>query len=115
LTVASATGFPSTGNFLVKIDHEYLIVTGGQGTTAWTVTRGAARSTAASHSSAATVTYVGNFYAFLYFDIYTDPTNPNAVYSIGHMPMVMEPWLNTANIDFISYHADYTDSGHADV
>jgi hypothetical protein len=48
ITVNSATGFP-TSSFRVRIDDEYMDVTGGFGTTTWTVTRGTNTSTAASH------------------------------------------------------------------
>ena len=60
ITVASATGFPTT-TFNIRIDNEYLTVTGGFGTTTWTVTRGAKRSsdqkqsTAAAHVASQTV------------------------------------------------------------
>jgi Multicopper oxidase len=37
ITVASASGFPAAGSFYVRIDSEVLQVTGGQGTTTWTV------------------------------------------------------------------------------
>ena len=48
ITVASATGFPASG-FRIRIDDELLNVTGGFGTTTWTVTRGVNSSTATSH------------------------------------------------------------------
>jgi hypothetical protein len=48
LSVASADGFP-TSTFRIRIDNEYMNVTGGFGTTTWTVTRGVNGSTAASH------------------------------------------------------------------
>lgn len=54
VSVASATGFPST-QFNIRIDNEYMTVTGGFGTTTWTVVRGAKSSTAAAHVSAQTV------------------------------------------------------------
>ena len=57
LSVASASGFPSTGNFRVLIDSELLICTAVSGTT-FTVIRGAEGTTAATHSSGATVTHV---------------------------------------------------------
>ena len=56
ITVASATGAPSA-NFRIRIDNEYLLVTNVSGTT-FTVTRAVEGSTAASHSSGATVTHV---------------------------------------------------------
>jgi Tfp pilus assembly protein PilX len=49
ITVASASGFPTSGTFRVRIDDEDMTVTGGQGTTTWTVTRGVNSTTAASH------------------------------------------------------------------
>jgi hypothetical protein len=54
LTVASATGFP-TSSFKIRIDDEVMTVTGGYGTTSWTVTRGASGTTAAAHASSQTV------------------------------------------------------------
>jgi hypothetical protein len=48
LSVASASGFPTTP-FRVRIDNELISVTGGFGTTTWTVTRGVNGTTAASH------------------------------------------------------------------
>ena len=54
--VASATGFPASGAFYVRIDNEVLQVTGGQGTTTWTVARGQLGTAAAAHATGATVT-----------------------------------------------------------
>jgi Tfp pilus assembly protein PilX len=48
INVASATGFPTT-QFSIRIDNEYMTVTGGFGTTTWTVTRGTKSSTAVAH------------------------------------------------------------------
>ncbi len=48
ISVASATGFPASG-FRIRIDDELMNVTGGFGTTTWTVTRGVNSSTATSH------------------------------------------------------------------
>ncbi|MEU2426907.1 hypothetical protein ABZ619_38845 [Streptomyces sp. NPDC007851] len=56
ISVTSATGFPGSGNYNIQIDGEVMTVTAGQGTTTWTVTRGVNGSTAATHSSGATVT-----------------------------------------------------------
>ena len=57
LTVNSATGMPSTGNFRILIDSEIFIVTAVSGTTL-TVTPGAEGSTTTSHISGAIVTAV---------------------------------------------------------
>jgi hypothetical protein len=54
LSVASATGFPTTA-FMIRIDDEYMNVTAGFGTTTWTVTRGMNNSVAAAHVTAQTV------------------------------------------------------------
>ena len=59
LTVASATGFP-TSSFSIRIDDEYMTVTGGFGTTTWTVTRGAHVSTATTHVISQTVNLVND-------------------------------------------------------
>jgi hypothetical protein len=56
ITVASATGFPASGAFYVRIDNEVVQVTGGQGTTTWTVARGQLGTTAATHLSGAVIT-----------------------------------------------------------
>ena len=56
LSVASAAGFPSTP-FRIRIDDEYMNVTGGFGTTTWTVTRGDLGSTATSHVTSQTITW----------------------------------------------------------
>jgi hypothetical protein len=48
ISVASATGFPMS-TFRIRIDDELMNVTGGFGTTTWTVTRGYNSSTATSH------------------------------------------------------------------
>ncbi|GAB3058782.1 hypothetical protein GCM10027053_20940 [Intrasporangium mesophilum] len=55
-TVASAAGFPTTNNFYVRVDNEDLLVTGGAGTTTWTVARGTLGTSPAAHAMGATVT-----------------------------------------------------------
>jgi Tfp pilus assembly protein PilX len=54
VTVASATGFP-TSPFVIRIDDEFMTVTAGFGTTTWTVTRASNSSTATTHVSGQTV------------------------------------------------------------
>lgn len=54
LAVTSATGFPATGTFRVLVDAEIMQVTGVSGTT-FTVVRGVEGTTAATHSSGATI------------------------------------------------------------
>lgn len=57
LTVASGTGFPSSGNFRIKIEGELLLVTGVSGTT-WTVTRGIESTSGAGHANAVAIIHV---------------------------------------------------------
>jgi hypothetical protein len=55
ITVGSTLGFPSSGTYTIGVGKELMSVTGGQGTTTWTVTRGVNGTTAAGHSSGAIV------------------------------------------------------------
>jgi Tfp pilus assembly protein PilX len=54
VNVSSAAGFP-TSQYKIRMDDEVMTVTGGYGTTTWTVSRGASGTAAASHASAQTV------------------------------------------------------------
>jgi Tfp pilus assembly protein PilX len=54
VTVASASGFPST-SFVIRVDDEFMTVTAGFGTTTWTVTRASNGSTATTHASGQTL------------------------------------------------------------
>lgn len=58
LTVASAAGFPGSAQYRVRIGGEILLVTGGAGTTTWTVTRGVEGTTAAAHPAGSVVTHI---------------------------------------------------------
>jgi prepilin-type N-terminal cleavage/methylation domain-containing protein len=63
--VASAAGFPSTSPYIIQIDNELILVSGGTGTTTWTVRdpvsgqpsqgRGYLGTTATTHAAGATV------------------------------------------------------------
>jgi hypothetical protein len=55
IDVASAAGFPATGNYFIRMGNEVLQVTAGQGTTSWTVSRGQLATSAAAHSSGTSV------------------------------------------------------------
>ena len=65
LTVDDANGFPATGEYSILIDSEVLRVTAGNGTTTWTVTRGYASTTAATHSDNTVVHLMSDGYADL--------------------------------------------------
>ena len=74
LTMASSTSFPSSGTVL--IDSELITYTTNSGGTLSGLTRGASGTTAASHSSGATVTDASNFFAWnaaASGDVITDP------------------------------------------
>jgi hypothetical protein len=62
LTMASTTSFPSTGTIIVG--SELITYTSNSGGTLSGLTRGALGTTAASHSSGATVTDASNFFAW---------------------------------------------------
>ena len=76
VVVASASGFPSSGSFVILVDTELMLVTAGQGTTSWTVTRGLEGTTAASHTSGATVGNVisAGFLSNNYADLFSNQT-----------------------------------------
>jgi len=58
ITVSSTASFPFSGSFVIQIDSEQMLVTGGQGTTTWTVTRGINGTIATSHTSGAAVSEI---------------------------------------------------------
>jgi Tfp pilus assembly protein PilV len=68
ISVASASSFPSAAPFIVKIDSELILVSGGAGTTTWTVRenvtgqpstgRGYLGTTATAHSAGAAVVQI---------------------------------------------------------
>jgi len=58
IPVVSATGFPSSPEYRVRIDDELFIVTSGAGTTTWGVVRGAEGTTAATHTIGTRVAHV---------------------------------------------------------
>ncbi len=58
VTNATAAGFPTSGQFVIKIGNEQMLVTGGQGTNTLTVQRGYNGTTAAKHSKGDTVNEV---------------------------------------------------------
>jgi hypothetical protein len=57
MIVASASAFPTVGQFRVIVESEIMIVTAVSGTT-FTITRGAESTSAASHNDGVAVTHV---------------------------------------------------------
>ena len=64
ITVASTTGFPSTGTNYIKVDNEEISYTGLTSTTFTGITRNVRGTTNASHSNGATVTNYSDFSAW---------------------------------------------------
>ncbi len=58
LTVAANAKFPASGQYVIAIDNEQMLVTAGQGTNSWTVTRGYGGTTAAAHANNTRVSFV---------------------------------------------------------
>jgi len=55
VTVASASAFPSSAQFRIKLETELALVTAGAGSTTWTITRAIEGTTAATHASGTAV------------------------------------------------------------
>jgi hypothetical protein len=103
LVVASATGYPSSGNFRIKVENELMIVTAVSGTT-WTVTRGVESTTAASHStgvainavlSAGGLTGILSPYPAKYTTTYTSVTSATITHNLGTVAVMVACWDNS--------------------
>lgn len=60
LTLTAGANLPTSGNFYIQLDNEVELVTGGQNTNTFTVTRGALGSTSAAHAIGVPVTLGGD-------------------------------------------------------
>jgi hypothetical protein len=80
IPVASAAGFPASGNYYIRIGNEVMQVTGGQGTTTWTVTRGQLGTPAASHPNGAAVTALANDWYATFTGLPTGAANLKLTY-----------------------------------
>ena len=80
ITVASATGFPTSGNYYIRIDNEVMQVTGGQGTTTWNVARGVLGTSAAIHAAGATITALANDWYGSFSGVRAGSTNLKVTY-----------------------------------
>jgi FtsP/CotA-like multicopper oxidase with cupredoxin domain len=87
ITVASAAGFPTSGSYYVVIGagtgtnpYEVLQVTGGQGTTTWTVARAALNSTASAHASGSTVRMLSTDWYSTFTGVAVGGTNLRVTY-----------------------------------
>jgi len=89
IVVNSATGFPSSAQYRILIGAELMLVTGGAGTTTWTVTRGAEGTTAASHGNGSNVTMpitAGAVTTFIRGGTGADFSNQCQYGSVGSVP-----------------------------
>lgn len=77
LTVTSASAFPSSAQFRVLIDSEWILITAGAGTSTWTVTRGVDGSTPTAHAHGASIFHVLTAAALL--------RNPRSMTTLGDM------------------------------
>lgn len=112
ISVTSAAGFPTSGNYTIEIDNEQMTVTGGQGTTTWTVTRAANGTTAAPHASGALVwqlpdAYNGHYWC--YQMISTSVGNWTATGSFPAMQLGLVPTAITVANHGTSGAIDKTD------
>lgn len=60
MSIGAATGLPGSGNYYMQIENEVVLITGGQGSTLQTITRGALGSSAAGHVSGTATTLGGD-------------------------------------------------------
>jgi len=80
ITVASAAGFPTSGNYYIRIDNEVMQVTAGQGTTTWAVSRGLLGTSAATHAAGATITALANDWYGSFSGVKAGSTNLKVIY-----------------------------------
>lgn len=87
ITVASATGFPTSGQYMIRIDDEHLLVTAGAGTTTWTVTRGQDGTAAATHLISTVVNGGHTATWTLVSNLINSHSSGAAVAHVGTMPL----------------------------
>src|SRR5262249_19504635 len=80
ITVASAAGFPTVPGYYVRIDGEVMQVTGGAGTTTWTVTRHALGTSATTHASGAVISALANDWYGSFTGVKAGSTNLRVTY-----------------------------------
>ncbi len=80
ITVASASGFPTTGSYYIRIDNEVMQVTGGQGTTTWTVSRGQLGTAGSAHLSGATITALADDWSATFSNVPAGSANLKVTY-----------------------------------
>ncbi|MBO0845447.1 MAG: multicopper oxidase domain-containing protein [Nocardioides sp.] len=80
ITVASAAGFPTSGQYYVRIDNEVMQVTAGAGSTTWTVARHQLGTSAATHATGAVVTALANDWYAGFTSVPAGATNLKVTY-----------------------------------
>lgn len=109
LVVTSATGAPGA-NFRIRIDDEYMLVTGVSGTT-FTVTRGVESSTAVAHSNGADVTHIltagGLTQALSAVGVRVTHSTVQSITNSGSFVAIE---FNSTNFDTTGFHNDVTNN-----
>ena len=85
ITVASTTGFPSTGTNYIKVDNEEISYTGLTSTTFTGITRNVRGTTNATHSTGATVTNTSDYSAWNQAATTTDKVAEPGLWSIDNL------------------------------
>jgi hypothetical protein len=80
IIVASAAGFPTTNGYYIRIDSEVMQVTGGAGTTTWTVARAQLGTAVGPHSNTAVVTALANDWYGSFSGVRAGSTNLKVTY-----------------------------------
>jgi FtsP/CotA-like multicopper oxidase with cupredoxin domain len=84
LAVASASGFPTSGSFYVRVQNEVMQVTAGQGTTTWTVARAQLGTAAASHAASTPVTALATDWYASFSGVSPGSSNLKVTYKGGN-------------------------------
>lgn len=99
ITVASAAGFPTSGNYEIIIDAEHIWVTAGQGTTTWSgLQRGYRNTIATIHDSGAPVSAL--------VGVATDPTT--VTLKVKDPTTTITTYSSPAKDSTGNYHQDIT-------
>lgn len=100
ISVANTTPFPAAGQYRIRIDSELILVTGGNNTLTWNVTRGVEGTASAAHSSGASVTHILTAQGLANFITSTAKTIPTTV---------VASYISTPGLTTVFYTALRTD------
>jgi len=99
ISVASFANFPTSGTYQITVDDEQMNVTAGQGTTTWTIQRGANGTTAATHSVNAVVKYGDSVWTNL-LQFQNKVLLSNGVDNFGYVDLTTSPfsWIAISSV-----------------